>query len=134
LIRAALRGRRGAFRWARRGASRGDRSRLATARLAQPAERKALNLVVVGSSPTVGVYALLCVEACVVANTLPGRLELPTLRLTASRSNQLSYGSTQIATVRRGVLWFRSGGGAPIEVHRGRVEIPRPGIEPGSSA
>ena len=24
---------------------------------------------------------------------LPGRLELPTLRLTASRSNQLSYGS-----------------------------------------
>ena len=30
-----------------------------TARLAQSAERKALNLVVVGSSPTVGVYALL---------------------------------------------------------------------------
>ena len=27
-------------------------------------------------------------------NTLPGRLELPTLRLTASRSNQLSYGSS----------------------------------------
>ena len=27
---------------------------------------------------------------------LPGRLELPTLRLTASRSNQLSYGSTMI--------------------------------------
>ena len=27
-----------------------------TARLAQPAERKALNLVVVGSSPTVGVF------------------------------------------------------------------------------
>ena len=26
------------------------------ARLAQPAERKALNLVVVGSSPTVGVF------------------------------------------------------------------------------
>ena len=26
-------------------------------------------------------------------NTLPGRLEVPTLRLTASRSNQLSYGS-----------------------------------------
>ena len=31
---------------------------LATARLAQSAERKALNLVVVGSSPTVGVYAV----------------------------------------------------------------------------
>ena len=29
---------------------------LVTARLAQPAERKALNLVVVGSSPTVGVF------------------------------------------------------------------------------
>ena len=28
-----------------------------------------------------------------VRKTLPGRLELPTLRLTASRSNQLSYGS-----------------------------------------
>ena len=27
-------------------------------------------------------------------HTLPGRLELPTLRLTASRSSQLSYGST----------------------------------------
>ena len=27
-------------------------------------------------------------------NALPGRLELPTLRLTASRSNQLSYGSS----------------------------------------
>ena len=27
--------------------------------------------------------------------TLPGRLELPTLRLTASRSNQLSYGSAR---------------------------------------
>ena len=26
-------------------------------------------------------------------SALPGRLELPTLRLTASRSNQLSYGS-----------------------------------------
>ena len=29
----------------------------ATARLAQSAERKALNLVVVGSSPTVGVFS-----------------------------------------------------------------------------
>ena len=28
-----------------------------------------------------------------VSKTLPGRLELPTLRLTASRSSQLSYGS-----------------------------------------
>ena len=30
--------------------------------------------------------------------TLPGRLELPTLRLTASRSNQPSYGSTHAHT------------------------------------
>ena len=30
--------------------------------------------------------------------TLPGRLELPTLRLTASRSNQLSYGSLREKT------------------------------------
>ena len=37
------------------------RSLLATARLAQSAERKALNLVVVGSSPTVGVLrSLIC--------------------------------------------------------------------------
>ena len=40
-----------------------NRKRFATARLAQPAERKALNLVVVGSSPTVGVYALLFGDA-----------------------------------------------------------------------
>ena len=38
---------------------------LSTARLAQSAERKALNLVVVGSSPTVGV--LLCVGFAVAA-------------------------------------------------------------------
>lgn len=37
-------------------------------------------------------------------NALPGRLELPTLRLTASRSNQLSYGSlaAQVAPVTGG--------------------------------
>ena len=32
-------------------------------------------------------------------NALPGRLELPTLRLTASRSNQLSYGSHVMPTL-----------------------------------
>ena len=38
-----------------------------TARLAQSAERKALNLVVVGSSPTVGVLSLLRIAThCVV--------------------------------------------------------------------
>ena len=36
----------------------------ATARLAQPAERKALNLVVVGSSPTVGDF---CIRYCAPA-------------------------------------------------------------------
>ena len=34
-----------------------------TARLAQPVERKALNLVVVGSSPTVGDFTLIAVAA-----------------------------------------------------------------------
>ena len=32
-------------------------------------------------------------HATTIFKTLPGRLESPTLRLTASRSNQLSYGS-----------------------------------------
>ena len=36
----------------------GEAQRFAAARLAQPAERKALNLVVVGSSPTVGVFEI----------------------------------------------------------------------------
>ena len=35
---------------------------VASARLAQSVERKALNLVVVGSSPTVGVYSLMLCE------------------------------------------------------------------------
>ena len=39
-------------------AGNGTVARFAQARLAQSAERKALNLVVVGSSPTVGVFPL----------------------------------------------------------------------------
>ena len=39
---------------------RADSAKCATARLAQSVERKALNLVVVGSSPTVGVCAEYC--------------------------------------------------------------------------
>ena len=42
-------------------------------------------------------------------DALPGRLELPTLRLTASRSNQLSYGSNCVsqacATIIERILW-----------------------------
>ena len=38
-----------------------------------------------------------CSRMATSRKTLPGRLELPTLRLTASRSNQLSYGSTELA-------------------------------------
>jgi hypothetical protein len=73
---------------------------MASARLAQSAERKALNLVVVGSSPTVGdLLSVVNVQMRRLRRRyrqpLPGRLELPTLRLTASRSNQLSYGSTR---------------------------------------
>ena len=41
----------------------------------------------------VDVVVLVVVVVLVYQETLPGRLELPTLRLTASRSNQLSYGS-----------------------------------------
>ena len=37
--------------------------RCATARLAQSVERKALNLVVVGSSPTVGAYSIVQFQA-----------------------------------------------------------------------
>ncbi len=44
---------------------------MTTARLAQPAERKALNLVVVGSSPTVG--AALTIRACSRVFVLLGR-------------------------------------------------------------
>ena len=39
---------------------------VAQARLAQSAERKALNLVVVGSSPTVGVNLLVSGSPCVL--------------------------------------------------------------------
>ena len=39
---------------------------ISTARLAQSAERKALNLVVVGSSPTVGVSA--CIQWCALCS------------------------------------------------------------------
>ena len=42
------------------------------ARLAQPAERKALNLVVVGSSPTVGVTTKLCVCLPLLALVISG--------------------------------------------------------------
>ena len=43
-----------------------------TARLAQSVERKALNLVVVGSSPTVGVYVYITEwRACYVSNSSP---------------------------------------------------------------
>ena len=42
---------------------------------------------------------------------LPGRLELPTLRLTASRSSQLSYGSScDVEDLLRGLLISFMGG------------------------
>ena len=44
----------------------------AEARLAQPVERKALNLVVVGSSPTVGVTTKLCVCLPLLAFVISG--------------------------------------------------------------
>ena len=42
----------------------------AEARLAQPAERKALNLVVVGSSPTVGAIASVRLSCARLSQTL----------------------------------------------------------------
>ena len=104
----ALRGRLAALLRAWGGATGSNRTGFATARLAQPAGRKALNLVVVGSSPTVGVYTLLFggVKAGMSFTNAPLWFELPTLRLTASRSNQLSYRNNQLATVRGGMLWF----------------------------
>ena len=39
------------------------------------------------------VFELSSLRTHIRKRALPGRLELPTLRLTASRSNQLSYGS-----------------------------------------
>ena len=65
-----------------------------TARLAQPAERKALNLVVVGSSPTVGVFVL--------GEAFQTKIE-------GDRAENVSKRTD-------------------------RTKIPRPGIEPGSSA
>ena len=40
-----------------------------------------------------GFYAYVFLWACAFAETLLGRLEFPTLRLTGSRSHQLNYGS-----------------------------------------
>ena len=40
-----------------------------------------------------GIGAISGLLGCQHTESLPGRLELPTLRLTASRSDQLSYGS-----------------------------------------
>ena len=46
--------------WRGLGRAHGNAGGFASARLAQSAERKALNLVVVGSSPTVGVFLFAC--------------------------------------------------------------------------
>ena len=51
-------------------ASQGDQPILPVARLAQSVERKALNLVVVGSSPTVGVYVCEHLQLPVVIHTV----------------------------------------------------------------
>ena len=56
----------------------------ATARLAQPAERKALNLVVVGSSPTVGVRCMGILAKLVVSSPTVG--ECCELRRHAARN------------------------------------------------
>ncbi len=67
---------------------------LATARLAQSAERKALNLVVVGSSPTVGVLPTLLVAS----KEPPMGIEPMTIRL---RSACVTYRATGASLCRR---------------------------------
>ncbi len=61
------------------------------------AERQSCKLKVLGSIPSGGFFVygrtLQRHQLPRQPRSLPGRLELPTLRLTASRSNQLSYGS-----------------------------------------
>ena len=74
----------------------------ATARLAQSVEREALNLVVVGSSPTVGIKQCGAEEACRAHNPKVGGSKPPiaTLRLTYSNSKYLTF--IQTAPVRFG--------------------------------
>ena len=76
----------------------GEAWRFAAARLAQPAERKALSLPVVGLSLAMGVVGF-CVLRwgywCPKRAPREG-LALPALRLTAPRSNQLSCGGTRL--------------------------------------
>ena len=50
--------------------------------------------------------------------TLPGRLELPTLRLTASRSNQLSYGSARASFEINGINKANPNTRCTIRCHR----------------
>ena len=50
--------------------------------------------------------------------TLPGRLELPTLRLTASRSNQLSYGSARASFEINGINKANRNTRCTIRCHR----------------
>ena len=92
------------------------RRRFAAARLAQPAERKAINLVVVGSSRTVGVFGVWVLRfGRGVANAIPGRLEFSTLRLTTSRSNQLSDGVSKLEAVCVDAKEKRRAGGQGVQ-------------------
>ena len=59
-----------------------------------------------------------------VAKPLPGRLELPTLRLTASRSNQLSYGSLACVRSRQCDEPLRSGSPAAVAEQGSQDSLP----------
>ena len=63
------------------------------------------------------------------AKTLPGRLELPTLRLTASRSNQLSYGSRCVRAMRKS----QASANQPPSARKVAPTTPRPTSLPGGA-
>ena len=69
-------------------------------RLAQLVERKTLNLVVVGSSPTVGVtFCIFCTEAFPVwaGGPAPGHVFAPVAQLAARRSHNPKVASSILA-------------------------------------
>ena len=71
-----------------------------SSRLAQLVERKTLNLVVVGSSPTVGVtFCIFCTEAFPVwaGRPAPGHVFAPVAQLAARRSHNPKVASSILA-------------------------------------
>ena len=101
------------------------------ARLAQSAERKALNLVVVGSSPTVGALggpAARCHLLLRAAKVVPRGLEPRTLRLLAVRSNQLSYETVGVVPHRHQMAAATTRTSHVAIMRQERIELPTLGL------